>query len=319
MASSAAQVAIGEPAPKPLFKPIVVNRPAREVRLPLRVVQLNARGGGGFEGILRCLELPKLAGAALILLCEADSRMARSGRREVAAELAARLGMSVAYLPEFGMERDGRIIAYLGNAILSTVPIEDASAIGMPYPAGLKWRPRSIRPLRRVGTPSGLAAAVNLGGVRISVGVAHLHSRCGPAERERQMAAYLTEFPRAGPAIFGGDLNTTTTELASVSAIVRALGRIIANPARVRWPQPYEPLFDRIREAGLEIRGANAEGRATFTFSRLAPPWLRPKLDWIALRELRPVEGSAAVVRARPSLIAPRVSDHDFVVVDLES
>ncbi len=310
--------AVAEAPPRPHFEPIVVNRAARELRPPYRIVAFNARGGGGIDGILTCLTRPPLGHAALILLCEADSGTMRSGGREVAAELAERLGMSFAYLREFGFAaEDGEVTAYLGNAILSAMPLRDVRAIAMPSPRGLGWHPRLPRHYRRVGTPSGLAAILNLGGKPIGVGVAHLHSRCAPAERARQMAAYLAEFPGAGPAIFGGDLNTTTIELANAGAIAMTGARILINSRRFRHPESYEPLFGLLRDAGLEVRGANADGRATFTFSKFIPPWFRPRLDWIALRELRSVENSAVVVPARTSLFAPRFSDHDFIAVEV--
>jgi hypothetical protein len=98
-------------------------------------------------------------------------------------------------------------------------------------------------------------------------------------------------------------------------AVIREM---LLNSRRFRHPIPHEPLFGRLAQAGFEVESANAEGRATFTFSRLIPPWLRPRLDWIALRDLRPLPGTAAVIPARTGLLSPRVSDHDFIVVDLE-
>jgi hypothetical protein len=44
---------------------------------------------------------------------------------------------------------------------------------------------------------------------------------------------------------------------------------------------------------------------------------MRPRLDWIALRELQPIPGSAAVIPARPGFFSERVSDHDFIAVDV--
>jgi len=57
---------------------------------------------------------------------------------------------------------------------------------------------------------------------------------------------------------------------------------------------------------------------ATFTPTRLIPPIVRPKLDWLALRGLKPVAGSAAVLPARMSSFASRFSDHDFVTCVVE-
>jgi hypothetical protein len=39
----------------------------------------------------------------------------------------------------------------------------------------------------------------------------------------------------------------------------------------------------------------------------------------LALRGLKPVAGSAAVVPARMSLFAPRFSDHDFIMCTVEA
>ncbi len=303
----------------PRFQPIVVNRAARHAGSRLRVVLLNAAGGRHFREILHCLKHRPLAGADLILLCEVNSRRTRAVGRDVAHELAESLEMSCAYIPEFGLgPRGGEFELYMGNALLSSVPFEDVAAVAMHRPpTTMKWQAR-VRRWAREGTPTGLVARVKLGGEYVSVGVAHLHSRCTPAERGRQMATYLASFPAAGRAIFGGDLNSTTTELTSQTLIFATALKMIVNPHRFKAPQPYEPLFERLKEHGLAIEGANVPDRATFTFSGLIPRSMRPKLDWLAVRELRPIAGTPAVVSPRPSFAWRRASDHDFVTVDLE-
>src|SRR5208283_4910706 len=183
--------------------------------------------------------------------------------------------------------------------------------------APMAW-PRRMRHWTRVGTPTGLMTRLRFNGEELTVGVAHLHSRCTPAERARQMATYLESFPAAGRAIFGGDLNTTTTELSSRALMLATVRQMIANPDRFHAPEAYEPLFDHLRERGLEIEGVNVPKRGTFTFSGLIPRSMRPKLDWLAVRELRPIAGTAAVVTPRSSILQRRASDHDFVTVDLE-
>ncbi|MGH7925317.1 MAG: endonuclease/exonuclease/phosphatase family protein, partial [Candidatus Binatus sp.] len=195
---------------------------------------------------------------------------------------------------------------------------EDVVAVAMHRPPGRLGLPQSTRRWLRVGTPTGLVTVVKFGGGELTVGVAHLHSRCAPAGRARQLATYLESFPSAGRAIFGGDLNTTTTELSSRSRLLATAWQIITNPDRFRSPEAYEPLFAHLRENGLEIDGANVANRPTFTFSRLIPLSMRPKLDWLAVRELRPILGTAAVVTPRSAIGLRRASDHDFVTVDLE-
>ncbi len=304
------------------FPPIVVNRAAR--RRPesrLRVVLLNAAGGRRLREIAACLKRPPLHGADVILLCEVNTGMNRRPSRNLATELAEALEMSCAYVPEFGLRPpgiEGEIVSYMGNAILSAAPFEEVAAVAMHKPRTPPTWPGRMRRWSRVGTPTGVVARVKFGGEELTVGVAHLHSRCTPAERARQMATYLESFPAAGRAIFGGDLNTTTTELSSRALMLATVWQMITNPGRFHAPEAYEPLFDHLRARGLEVEGANVANRATFTFSGLVPRSMRPKLDWLAVRELRPIARTAAVVPPRSSILRRRASDHDFVTVDIE-
>jgi endonuclease/exonuclease/phosphatase family metal-dependent hydrolase len=301
--------------PTPHFPPIVENRAARRTQSRLRLVLLNAAGGKRFGEIARCLKRPPLRDADVILLCEVNSKPRGPA---VAMELARLLEMSCAYIPEYGLKPpDGEIVLYMGNAILSSVPFEDVTAVAMHRPRTPMAWPMRMRRWKRVGTPTGLVTNLKFGGEEITVGVAHLHSRCTPAERARQMATYLESFPASGRAIFGGDLNTTTKELSSRALIWATLREMIADPDRFHAPQAYEPLFEHLRERRLTIDGVNVANNSTFTFSGLIPRAWRPKLDWLAVRGLRPIAGTAAVVTPR-SRILRRISDHDFVTVDLE-
>jgi endonuclease/exonuclease/phosphatase (EEP) superfamily protein YafD len=302
----------------PPFPPIVVNRAARPPGSRVRVVLLNAAGGRKFREIVKCLQRPALRDADVILLCEVNAGTRPSAGRDVAVEMAAMLGMSCAYVREFGVTNPREeLVGYMGNAILSAAPFDDVVAVPMHNPRTPR-RLRSRRHWSRVGTPTGIISRVNFGGRELTVGLAHLHSRCVPAERARQMATYLESFPSAGRAVFGGDLNTTTTELLSWSQMLATARQMIANPSRFRAPQAYEPLFDHLREHRLEIDAVNVANQPTFTFSGLIPRSMRPKLDWLAIREARAVAGTAAVVTPRSPILLRRVSDHDFVTVDLE-
>jgi len=303
----------------PYFPPIVANRAARPVRSRIRVVLLNVAGGSQLSVVVDCLKRRPLNDADVILLCEADSGTRRSRRTDVASELAAALDMSCAYVREFGITRgDGKIFAHLGNAILCTQPLDDVVAVAMPSPRTPPLLPRLISRYVRIGTPTGFYARARFGRETITLGVAHLNSRCTPAQREVQMATYMAAFPARGRAIFGGDLNTTTTELAGPSSLLGVAAGMLASPRRFRAPERREPLFERIKERGLEIDGVNVKYRSTFTFSGLIPRLMRPKLDWLAVRGMRPVAGTAAVIAPKQSLFSRRASDHDFVTVDLE-
>lgn len=303
----AASITDGHP-----FEPIIVNRPPLTARSTLKAVAFNARGGRNLSAILECLRRPPLQGADVILLCEAGWRHRESGGREFASELAAALGMSFAFLPQFAVPREsGAPESFLGIAILSSRPLTEAYAMPLTH----KIRTRRVRGL--IGAAAGLTAKTTFNGKTITLGVAHLNSRGNPAGRELQMREFMTRFPREGPALIGGDFNTTTVDLRDRQAMLRAIRQLLLEPSRLWAPEPWEPLFERMAEAGFKVSGANAPGRQTFTLSGIIPPPIRLKLDWIAPRGLEPVPGSAAVRPARPSIFGPRVSDHDFVVCDL--
>jgi endonuclease/exonuclease/phosphatase family metal-dependent hydrolase len=293
------------------FETTIVNRPARAVKRTLKTVVFNARTGARFDGILACLRRPPLADADVIMLCEADWRMRRSAGREIAADLAAALGMSFAYGPEFASRRSSRPgSAFLGNAILSAAPLTDARLIALPD------APRRRRSWL-IGQPRALVATTDFGGRPITLAVAHLHSRWHPAGRARQMATVLEGLAPAAATILGGDFNTTTTRLNTSSSIAMVAAQMALHPWRFRYPERYEPLFELLADAGFNIDGANVAGKPTFTFSRMVPPPLRPKLDWIALRGLAPVPGSARVIAASNSSLGKRLSDHDFVMCEV--
>src|SRR5215472_12964908 len=87
--------------------PVVVNRPARAGGRLVKVVAFNARGAASLDKIALLLRRPPLSDPDVILLSEMDWRLRRSHRRETAAELAADLEMSLAYIGEFGLPRLG--------------------------------------------------------------------------------------------------------------------------------------------------------------------------------------------------------------------
>ncbi len=295
------------------FETTVVNRPSAGARFPLKVAVLNMFGGSRLDAIAACFRRPPLRDAGVILLCEADWRTRRARGREVAAELASMLKMSFAYAPSYGVRRGGATIScFFGDAILSREPLVDVRTVALRSP------PTPRRRRRLVGKQVGLIASAVIDRRAVTLGVAHLDRNASPRFRELQMADYLAAFPSDGPAVLGGDFNTTTIGWAgNASAILKVLSLMMTEPRRFRDPVPYEPLFERLFEAGFEIGGANAPRIPTFTFTRFIPPFLRPKLDWIAVRGIRAVPGSAAVVAPRVSPLARRASDHDLVVCEV--
>jgi endonuclease/exonuclease/phosphatase family metal-dependent hydrolase len=294
--------------------PIVLNRPPAADRRLLKVVAFNARTGRSLDRIAKRLRQPPLANPDVILLSEMDWRMTRSYRRETAAELAADLGMSFAYIGEFALRpQEGEPVSFVGNAILSNWPLADVRILPLAR-SSLRRRMRL-----RLGAPAGLAATVTVNRRLLAFGIVHLNSRWNPSGRELQIRQYLDGFPPGLPAIIGGDLNTTTVELSSPASLIKAMALALLRPERFHNPQRFEPLFECLREAGFETTGANVTAVPTFTPTRLIPPIVRPKLDWLAVRGVKPITGSAEVVPARVSWLSRRFSDHDFVMCLVEA
>ncbi len=306
-AEAAAPAAIGSG-----FEPTALNRRSAGARFPLKVAALNLRGSGQVEAIAARLKRPPLHGIGVLLLSEVAWRTRWSGRREVAAELASILRMSFIFAPSLGYRssRDGRMAALKGCAILSAQPLIDVTT-----------PPISAMPLRhnlhrRVDRQVGIIASIVIGGLEIKVGVVHLSRSGSPQFRARQMEEYLAGFPPDGPAVVGGDFNTTTIAWNSLG-LAKVAALMMIRPRRFRDPARYEPLLGRLGDAGFALDGANVALKPTFTFTRVIPSVLRPKLDWIAMRGLRAVPGSAAVVAPRASFLSRRISDHDLVVCEV--
>jgi hypothetical protein len=276
-------------------------------------VAFNAQGGGKIAGIIDCLRRPPLAHADAILLCEADWNFWRTNWREFPAEVAAALNLSLAYVGEFARpEPDGALKSFKGNAILCSQPLD--GVYGIPIPNHFV-HPRLRRML---GGPAGMIARAHFRGRAIHFGVVHLNSRWDPAGRAEQMHEYLSHLPEAGPAIIGGDFNTTTLGLARRRSFLSAYVRLMLQPRRLSDPRRWETLFERMEQSNFRVDGANAPGKRTFTYSRILPPFVRPNLDWIGLRGLEPVAGSAVAVPARTSFFSGRLSDHDFIVCEVK-
>lgn len=155
--------------------------------------------------------------ADLYLLQEVDRNAARSGQRDVARELADRLGMHVAYAAEFeelSQERGHK--AFIGQATLTRLPILKSRVLKFQRQSNF-WRPHewipSSLPLmqRRLGGRVALVTELEFAGRRLVVYNAHLESRsAGPIQVAQldEMLADLKQYPASTPAILGGDLNT---------------------------------------------------------------------------------------------------------------
>jgi endonuclease/exonuclease/phosphatase family metal-dependent hydrolase len=155
--------------------------------------------------------------ADVLLLQEVDWNAARSGDADVAAELAHRLNLNMAYAIEFeelSQERAGH--AYIGQATLSRFPIRRSRVLRFQRQSGF-WEPHAWIPSnlplmqRRLGSRIALVTDLDWNGKLVVVYNVHLESRSMgriQAAQLDEMLADLRTYPAGTEAILGGDLNS---------------------------------------------------------------------------------------------------------------
>jgi endonuclease/exonuclease/phosphatase family metal-dependent hydrolase len=268
----------------------------------------------------RWAEIPSVREADILLLCEVDDGMARSGNLDIAAELAERLQMFYAYAPNyFELTRGTRserlatrglanARGFHGNAILSRWPLRDIRRV--PLPVEFDWFHHRER---RIGTRVALRATLDGPGQPITVAVAHLEAFATPAQRARQMRVLLKNLDDAPRTILAGDFNTLGVR-PGWSGVVRLLQQRARDVHRLtRSVIQHEPLFAEAERAGFSWEHLNAEG-PTWRLNRFLPPSCCMKLDWVFGRAVKAEPRSLALVSARPGRSSPTslpLSDHD--------
>lgn len=256
--------------------------------------------------------------ADILLLCELDDGMARSGNVDVAAALAERLGMHYAFAPNYfeltrGTRRERmatrgqrNLRGFHGNAILSRWPL--ASVRRVPLPVEFDWFRHYER---RIGTRVALVATLDTPVEPLTLAVAHLEAFATPEQRARQMRVLLASLRDERRVIVGGDLNTLGVR-PNWRGGVRLLGELARDAKRLTHSViDHEPLFEEARREGFSWEDLNAPS-ATWHW-RFLPPSLRAKLDWVLARNVRVEPGSLAIVPPRSPALgdSSRLSDHD--------
>lgn len=310
------------------------------------MVAWNIQRGRRFDELLRALrEDALLKSADVLLLSEVDCGMARSGNRHVARELGAALGLSgafgVSYLvleDDWGENPGGapNQLALAGSAVLARAPIDAVENVDLP-----ELRDKFSSSEKRLGKKRALVCRIGA----LTVAVAHLDSNASPAGRARQLEAIVQSGERmagGGALIVGGDLNTTTYDLASAGALARNLiHKLIVTGFRETINQymtpekRYEkPIFEVLRAHQLAVDEFNDRAHGTLHFdindeyaiqktrrlvgsllTRLLAYKLRPwqgrvpaRLDWFAGRGVTPLAAFT---------VENEASDHAAIVVDL--
>jgi len=179
---------------------------------PIRVLSWNIARGSRLEEIIEFL---RSANAHVICLQETDHNVRRTGRRNIAAEIASALRMNYAFGVEFEelTQGSGESPAYHGQATLSPFCLDGCRILRFQNQSRF-WIPRWWIPKlpvlqRRVGGRMALVTSIRLGPKPFAVYNLHLESR-SERVRRAQLAELLEDTRRyepGNPIIMGGDFN----------------------------------------------------------------------------------------------------------------
>jgi len=323
----------------------------------LRVVAWNIQRGTHLEGIAEAFaHEAELAGAHLVVLLESDIGMARSSNRNVARELAGRLGFDYVYGNSYlclsaGNRREAQHaepngLGLSGNAILSRLPLLRAENFSV---AITKDKFESSE--KRLGHKKALWAEVAVGAQRLAVAAVHLDSGASSAGRALQLRDVVQKLEArgvSGCSLIGGDFNTTTYDAQSLLGLLGNLGLKLWRGGFPHAIQHYltpELLYERsvfhvLRDAGYDFESYNQLGVGT-VFYRVGDPasegrvrdFLPQSFVEVLRRKLEPYGGEVGLkldwfagkgLRARHAGTVSLqhrgvgVSDHDPIWVDVE-
>ena len=294
---------------------------ARAQRGFIRVAAWNIERGKRLDSVARYLaDSDTLRRADVLLVPEVDIGMARSGNRNVAAELAHRLGYDYVFGNSYlcldrGNVRDGasdassgdNALGLHGNAIFSRFPITRAENFSI---AITKDKFHSSE--KRLGHKKALWAELDTPLGALPVVVVHLDSGASPRQRGRQMESVVDKLEERGLAdrvLVGGDFNTTTYD---VKSPLRIAWNLLLKFARGGFPHaihhyvhPHElyvrPVFAQLERLGLDYGDSyNPPGVGTSRYDIEDPDAQSKVLDYmprfaldILRRKLRPWNGVA--------------------------
>lgn len=319
-----------------------------------RVLSWNLERGIELERQLEAFRNhPYLRDVDLFLLTETDLGMARSGNVDVARTLAEELGLHYAFAPcylnlakgsgrEFDVSGENEVGLH-GNAILSRYPLERPRAIQLE-----NGKDKMAGREKRLGNQTALAVEVGLPGSPLVAVAVHLDAQSKQSHRRDQIRDVLRALDGAGPALLGGDWNTTTHNSSrAIHAILGYWLRVFLGIDRSigHYLHPYrwfeKELFDSLEAHGFDYRECNVPGERTMSYDvscgktrdnlgEWIPGWcfafirwaLRNhegrcplKVDWFASRGLR-VENPVVIHEFREGLDVP-LSDHDAIGIEI--
>lgn len=339
-----------------VFKPKIL--PSPKPRGAVRFQAWNVERGIAFDEILKTLREHSVASDwDVLLLTEVDHGMARSRNRHVAKELGEALGCYTVFGPAFlnldfgnGAEKElasgnANTVALQGHAILSRYPIHSIQLIPLPNP-----KDHVATKERQIGSDQAILATIDTPFGPLHTACVHLSAHSARDHRVLQMGRILDAVKkREGPALIGGDWNTTTYNAHRATRAILGFWRRVAmgvhHVMRNHYPYPENfferKLFKNLEANGFEISDFNVPGGCTLHYD-FNDPYVRASLeDWVPRwcfpfidRALRPHNGKCSfkldwfagreVVPERPLIVSDlpqgehRYSDHDPILIDVK-
>lgn len=190
----------------------------------LRIISWNIARGARLNQIIEFL---RAANADLVCLQEADRNALRTGRRNIASEIASALRMNYAFGVEFEelSECDGNLRAHHGQATLSPFPLTSVRVLRFARQSRF-WHPYWFVPKlamfqRRIGGRMALLSHVRIREMTVAVYNVHLESRSEKV-RQDQLSETLTsarQYDPEVPILVAGDFNLDAAQNSAAPTI----------------------------------------------------------------------------------------------------
>jgi endonuclease/exonuclease/phosphatase family metal-dependent hydrolase len=228
--------------------------PADPTTRDLKIVTWNIERGTAYESILRAI---RDVDPDVALLQEVDWDCRRTGYRHVARDLADALQMNWVAAGEFQeIGEGGARPAMTGQAILSRLPIHDASTLRFAAQDRWRWSVNPVQP-RRGGR---IALKAIVGGITIYN--THIESGTNRSLQRRQIVEILaddTKDAHDGPVVIGGDFNN--------------------------GPIVHAPMFGSLNAAAFADALVDVGKRVPTSLGQSDP------IDWLFVKNMKPAQG----------------------------
>jgi endonuclease/exonuclease/phosphatase family metal-dependent hydrolase len=220
----------------------------------LRIVDWNIDRGLQLQGVTSFLAS---ANADILILQEVDLNARRTHRRNIAEEIARKLGLNYVFGREFEelVQGSKNSPAYHGQATLSKWPILNPRLMRFSKQSNF-WQPHwflpKIEPFQeRLGGRIALVAEINVAGRKLVTYNLHLESRGTDALRISQLGEVLSDatcYDAECPVIVAGDLNLDASREPVAPGLANARFQDAVASSRSTPTTPARGLFEGGRQ-----------------------------------------------------------------------